>query len=228
LLGDSYSGLNLIDRDLKKKVYSTKTSRHNKYGLYTEPYDGFTNIKFKISNCLHPHEWQLISDYSGTSDSISHYSVQVLWQQIVNSYSNSDTSEIYTNHYSWINTGEKSAPPKPEFSPIVLKRAERLLDRLLTSRQRKYWDRNRYIDIQSPSRPNVLYRVPAYGKIMCFESGKLTKRLCIYVLGSLPLADKILTLKMMIEADEPEFLKIANVHPVYIKNEDSECEERAV
>ena len=63
---------------------------------------------------------------------------------------------------------------------------------------------------------------------MCFESGKLTKRLCIYVLGSLPLADKILTLKMMIEADEPEFLKIANVHPVYIKNEDSECEERAV
>jgi len=213
LLGDSDSGFYLEERI--KNYKRTKTNKK----FYSNK--NFISMQTRMISCTN-HDWTLSQPVydSGTSDLSMFYSIKVFWQRIVNPYDSSTSLETNYSSYGcttndWVWTGGGDAtPPKPEFSPIVLKRAERLLDRLLTSRQRKYWDRNRYIDIQSPSRPEVLYRVPAYGQIMCFESGKLTKRLCIYVLGSLPLADKILTLKMMIEADEPEFLKIAHVHPI--------------
>ena len=110
--------------------------------------------------------------------------------------------------------GERNTTPPPAFTAIAVKRAEQLLDRLLTSKQRRYWHRNRYVDIRSPAYPNRLYRIPAHGQIMCFDSGKLTKRLCIYSLDRIPLADKIVALKVMIESDEQEFLKIAIPHPI--------------
>lgn len=107
-----------------------------------------------------------------------------------------------------------SVKTKPAFSKIAIRRSERLLDRMLSSKQRKYWHRNRYIDVRSPAYPERLYRIPEYGKVLCFDSGKLTKRLCIYSIDRLPLADKILSLKVMIESDEQEFLRIAIPHSV--------------
>lgn len=107
-----------------------------------------------------------------------------------------------------------SYKPKAEFTEIAIRRSERLLDRMLSSKQRKYWHRNRYIDIQSPAYPTRLYRIPEHGKVLCFDSGKLTKRLCIYSIDRMPLADKMVALKVMIESDEQEFLRIAIPHPV--------------
>jgi hypothetical protein len=126
-----------------------------------------------------------------------------------------DGRQYLETHQGFGNLGNSDYyKPKPEFSEIAIKRSERLLDRMLSSKQRKYWHRNRYIDIRSPAYPDRLYRIPEHGKILCFDSGKLTKRLCIYSIDRLPLADKLVALKVMIESDEQEFLRIAIPHPV--------------
>jgi hypothetical protein len=129
-----------------------------------------------------------------------------------------DGRQYLETHQGFGNLGNSDSiiqqKAKPEFTEIAIKRSERLLDRMLSSKQRKYWHRNRYIDIRSPAYPDRLYRIPEYGKVLCFDSGKLTKRLCIYSIDRLPLADKLVALKVMIESDEQEFLRIAIPHPV--------------
>lgn len=102
--------------------------------------------------------------------------------------------------------------------PVVLKRAECLLRNMITSRQRKAWERWGFIDVPSPSKDHVAYRIPKTGLIVMYEHGKPVKRLCIHGESGLPPADHIIAMKMLIEAEEPALLKTALVHKLQEAN----------
>jgi hypothetical protein len=102
----------------------------------------------------------------------------------------------------------------PPFSSHVIKKSERLLKGILTSKQRRQWERFRYITVQSPRAPGVVYKIPDDGKIRMFEDGKPVTDLCIYPVEYLPIGDRVATLKLMVEADEDEFLKVAIRHEI--------------
>jgi hypothetical protein len=109
-----------------------------------------------------------------------------------------------------------SAPLAPP-SPAVLlaeRRADRFLRGLLTARQRRMWERFRYIIVPSPNRPGVVYRIPAHGMIRQFERGRPVRDLCIHVNDDLPVGDRIVSFKLLIEAEEAELHRTANVHRI--------------
>lgn len=119
----------------------------------------------------------------------------------------------YNNVFQWtVESGAVSVDPIPPFTPIVLKRAEKLLRGMINTRQRKAWERWGFIDVPSPSQKHVAYRIPKTGLVVMYEHGKAVKRLCIHNNEYLPEADKIVAMKMLIEAEEPELHRIANVH----------------
>lgn len=97
---------------------------------------------------------------------------------------------------------------------IIERKGEKLLRRLLTSRQRHTWEQYRYITVPSHVTPGVVYRIPDKGMIRMFHDGKPVKDLCIYPVEALPVGDKIAVFKLMIESDESELHRIANVHPI--------------
>ena len=102
----------------------------------------------------------------------------------------------------------------PEMSPMALKRAGKLLRGMLTSKQRKMYDRFGFFDVRSPSQKHVAYRIPKSGLIVMYEHGIAKKRLCVYEKEGLPKSDWLVAAKMLCEADEKDLMKVANHHPL--------------
>jgi hypothetical protein len=96
-------------------------------------------------------------------------------------------------------------------------RAERLLREILGAEQFHSLDTWGYLEIMSPSRPNRIYLVP-YGRelVHVLEDGKVVMTLCVQPAEWLPVGDVVLMHKLMIEANEEDYLKIANqIKPGY-------------
>jgi hypothetical protein len=92
------------------------------------------------------------------------------------------------------------------------RRAEALLRHLLNEEEYQQLVSHGYLKVQSPNIPNRVYLIPRYrGLVRVYESGKSVMRLCVGPVDPLPDADVVLIHKLMIEANEDEYLKAANV-----------------
>jgi len=90
-------------------------------------------------------------------------------------------------------------------------RAEQLLMEMLSPEDYQHLARRGYIEVRSPNVPERLYRVPKYrGRIHVYEAGQPVMSLCVQPVQLLPDADVVLIHKLMIEANEQEYLRIAN------------------
>jgi hypothetical protein len=92
------------------------------------------------------------------------------------------------------------------------RKAEELLQSHLTPEEYHQLLTQGYLRVQSPSVPNRTYLVPRYrGLVRVYEQGRATKRLCVGPVETVPDADVVLMHKLMIEGNEEEYLKTANV-----------------
>lgn len=90
-------------------------------------------------------------------------------------------------------------------------RAEALLRDVLSASQFHQLRRRGYLDVASPSRPNRTYRIPrSRDQVRVYEGGRLIERLCVQAIEPIPTGDVVLMHKLMIEANEQEYLRIAN------------------
>jgi hypothetical protein len=95
-------------------------------------------------------------------------------------------------------------------------RANTLLRELLSKDERQHLERFGCLMIPSPGMPERIYCIPAHpGMVTVYESGSLIMRLCLMPVIPLPPSDMLLMLKLMIEGDEEQYLRTANVQPTY-------------
>ena len=77
-----------------------------------------------------------------------------------------------------------------------------------------------YLEVTSPSRANRVYRIPStVGMVTVYEHGRAIMRLCLQPTEPLPRADIVVMDKLLIEANEQEYLHKANQLPVQIRTE---------
>ncbi len=103
------------------------------------------------------------------------------------------------------------------FQPYLkgLLRAERraadLLRDVLTPEQFRQLTWSGYLEIPSSTEPQRVYRVPlAKGYVQVVEHGRIVMRICVQPIEYLPDADVVVLHKLMIEADEENYLQRAN------------------
>lgn len=92
------------------------------------------------------------------------------------------------------------------------RRAESLLRHMLRDDEYHQLVCQGYLRVQSPHVPTRTYLVPRYrGLVRVYESGRSVMRLCVGPLDPMPDADVVLLHKLMIEGNEDEYLRIANI-----------------
>lgn len=102
------------------------------------------------------------------------------------------------------------------------KRADSLLQLVLTPEQNLELDYRGYLEVASPSRQGRVYRVPkGRGMVSVFEEGRAVMSLCVQPVEWVPGADVVLMHKLMIEGNEEDYLKTANQfepgYPYYLR-----------
>jgi hypothetical protein len=91
------------------------------------------------------------------------------------------------------------------------RRAEHLLRDVLGEADFRQFRRRGYLEIRSRTFPNRVYLVPERpGPVTVLEHGRPTMRLCVQCIERVPDHDTVVMHKLMIEANEPEYLRIAN------------------
>lgn len=91
------------------------------------------------------------------------------------------------------------------------RRAEELLREVVSRDEFATLCLRGYLEVVSPSRPDRVYRIPRRrGTIDVFEQGRYHSTLCIAPVAALPDDDIVAAQKLMILADEPRFLNVAN------------------
>ncbi len=91
------------------------------------------------------------------------------------------------------------------------RRATDLLRDILTPEQFRQLLWRGYLEIPSPTEPRRVYRVPrSRGYVQVIENGRAIMRLCLQPVECLPDADVVALHKLMIEANEENYLQKAN------------------
>lgn len=91
-------------------------------------------------------------------------------------------------------------------------RAGSLLREILSDRQEQQLEQSGYLTVPSGSVEGRYYRVPARpGWVDVYESDRLAMRVCVEPLEQLPVADVVLMHKLMIEGNEKDYLRQANI-----------------
>ncbi len=94
-------------------------------------------------------------------------------------------------------------------------RAKALLREMISEKQYQQLMKFGYLEIVSPSIDNRIYRIPgAGGLVKVYERGCAVLELCLQPAEPLPADDVVVMHKLMIEANEQEYLQKAN-HFVY-------------
>jgi DNA-binding NarL/FixJ family response regulator len=89
--------------------------------------------------------------------------------------------------------------------------ARELLRALLTHEEYEQLTTSGYVEVQSRSRAERTYRIPAAGgMVRMLEGGKEVLRLCLQPTTMLPRGDVVLLHKLLLEADEEKYLRTAN------------------
>lgn len=94
------------------------------------------------------------------------------------------------------------------------RRAENLLQQVLSLDENHELEQRGYLEVPSPSREGRVYRVPrGRGMVSVYEGGRAVMSLCVQPVEWIPGADVVLMHKLMIEANEDEYLRVANHFP---------------
>lgn len=90
-------------------------------------------------------------------------------------------------------------------------RAKALLREMLTENQYQQLIKFGYLEVLSPSIANRVYRIPGSGGLVkVYEKGSAVMELCLQPAEPLPDGDVVVMHKLMIEANEQEYLQKAN------------------
>jgi hypothetical protein len=90
-------------------------------------------------------------------------------------------------------------------------RAKALLREMLTENQYQQLIKFGYLEVSSPSIEYRVYRIPGSGGLVkVFERGSAVMELCLQPAEPLPDGDVVVMHKLMIEANEQEYLQKAN------------------
>jgi hypothetical protein len=91
------------------------------------------------------------------------------------------------------------------------RRAEQMLKEILGEFDFQRLIRRGYLEVLSPNFPHRTYLVPErQGPVTVCENGRPMMRLCVQCVERVPDYDTIAMHKLMIEGNEPEYLRIAN------------------
>jgi len=91
-------------------------------------------------------------------------------------------------------------------------KAEHLLQSQLTPEEYHQLVTLNYLRVQSPLVPYRVYLIPRNrGLVRVYEQGRSVMRLCVGPVEPVPDADVVLMHKLMIEGNEEEYLRTANV-----------------
>lgn len=95
------------------------------------------------------------------------------------------------------------------------RRAESLLRELISDEEYAQVCGTGYLDVASPSRAGRVYRVPrGPGQVLVLDGGRVVERLCVQPeYGGLPEANVVVMHKLLIQADEERYLRVANHFP---------------
>jgi hypothetical protein len=98
------------------------------------------------------------------------------------------------------------------YDPEAEKRAVALLSELLSEDEQRQMAQAGYLRVPSPSVANRVYRIPARtGWVEMYDGDGLVMKLCALPSEGMPQGDVVLMHKLMIEAEEQEYLRRANV-----------------
>ena len=90
-------------------------------------------------------------------------------------------------------------------------RAKVLLREMLSEGQYQQLIKFGYLEVPSPSIENRIYRIPGSGGLVkVYEKGNAVMELCLQPAEPLPDGDVVVMHKLMIEANEQEYLQKAN------------------
>ena len=90
-------------------------------------------------------------------------------------------------------------------------RAAALLRELLSEAEHRQLTRDGYLEVPSPAYPARTYRVPrGGGRVLVYEGDRPVMALCVQPVAPLPGGDVVLLHKLLIEGDEPAYLRVAN------------------
>jgi hypothetical protein len=95
---------------------------------------------------------------------------------------------------------------------VVEQRCRQLLRDLLSDEELQELEATGFLMVRSASVPGRTYRIPsAGGSVVVQEPNASTMLLCVQPVARLPRADIVLMHKLMIEGNEEEYLRVANV-----------------
>ncbi len=102
------------------------------------------------------------------------------------------------------------------------RKAENLLMQVLSPEESRELEHRGYLEVRSPSREGRVYRVPrGRGMVSVYEGGRAVMSLCVQPVEWIPGADVVLMHKLMIEANEEDYLRTANQfepgYPYYLR-----------
>jgi hypothetical protein len=90
-------------------------------------------------------------------------------------------------------------------------RAEEMLRAVLGEAQFTQFVRRGYLEVRSPTFPGRVYFIPErQGPVTVCEQGRPMMRLCVQCVERVPDYDTVAMHKLMIEAHEREYLRVAN------------------
>lgn len=116
---------------------------------------------------------------------------------------------------------EQPASPTPLGAPVgpferweAERKGQALLRQLLTPPEYRTLHERGFLEVTSPTIAGRVYRIPRRrGLVAQIEGGRVTTRLCVVPDRWLPDADIVLLHKLLIEADEAHYLRVANLVP---------------
>lgn len=119
-----------------------------------------------------------------------------------------------TEHYVAV-CAPRVAPAIEVITKPAEDRAEVLLRSLLSPEQRSAYDLHKHFDVRAQSgRIYRLHRGPVRNVHVLDHGGQGIRGYCIHPRETVPVADVLVAQKLMLEADEQEFLRIANAFSV--------------
>lgn len=106
--------------------------------------------------------------------------------------------------------------PTQDLDPEAEGRASALLREMLSDGEHQQLMQSGYLSVPSNRVQGRIYRVPARpGWVDVYEADRLAMRVCVEPVDHLPQADVVLMHKLMIEGNEQDYLRTANI--VYVR-----------
>ena len=113
------------------------------------------------------------------------------------------------NVYSW--NGDQEAAG---ITAAAQERSTLLLKDVLEKHEYEQLTQRGYLDVSSPSNPQRIYRIRRNGGLVSvYEQGKAIQEVCVQSTEPLPRDDVVVLHKLMIQANEQEYLARANQFP---------------